>query len=233
MGGAFGGGVPLKQIVPLLDRVAPTVDQANPVNRVVIESLGAYGAGIAATKNQESDVSSKVAYMLSPTEFPTTKEGVTSMLPRNKAKFIRETLPTWNLSRSTPHPFTGQLTTHIFHVSSVVDISNFHVTPNVTITDDEKIGYDMASLQTQQAIQLATAYEFSHHPLSDTCVALEHSVIPKFALPKGSTSELLGLIQVDHSGLGFSDPQTPNRAPGLPIVDSIVETVSRKLGGQP
>jgi hypothetical protein len=82
-----------------------------------------------------------------------------------------------------------------------------------------------------QMIELSIAHEFASHPLSDTCVALEHSVIPKFAMPRGASAEVLTVLQLDHLSLGLSEKRGTDTPPSEAIVDSIMDSVAQRLVG--
>lgn len=228
-GSPFGGGVPMHVLVPLLEIIEPELKNLSLKERLIFSSLMILGGGIADMEDHKT--MEKLIELLTPENLPLIRDGLISMLPSQKEIYLREVMPTWDLTRSTPHPITGKMTTPIFHLSSLADLKNLKVIPHVTIQDDESLAIDQKSIQSLQAAQLSLVQELARHPLSDMCVALEHSVIPEFAKPKGTTTELLALLKVDHINLGLADAQSETTPPSDAIVDSVIDALTQHLQG--
>lgn len=228
VGSPFGGGVPMHAVVPLIDKLTESFDKMTLRDQLIFKGLMLTGSGYSGSSEQLKSVAG-FTELFTPQQFPIVKAGLNTVLPSHRAKFLRNVMPTWDYSRTEAHPFTGKLETPIFHVSASANIAKFKVVPDFTVHDDASFSVQPESVQIMQVAEMAIVKEFARHPVSDMCVALEHSVIPEFAKPKGATTELIALLQMDHLGLGFSD----SLAPGEAIVDSILATVGKKLGGRP
>ncbi len=230
VGSPFGGGLPMKSIVPVFEQTLDRGGQLSPRDQQIFNGLLLYGAGYSGPRD-DLKTAAGVAALLAPDQRPMTRAGLVSILPRERLRILRDVTPRWDLSRLKPHPLTGKKVTPIFHVSAAVDLAEFRVVPEMKISKDSKVQISVASTNVMHIAELALVHELASHPLSDTCIALEHSVIPPASMPKGATAELLSLLKLDHFSLGLSEQPGAHSPPGEAITDSIIDVVGQKLGG--
>lgn len=236
VGSPFGGGLPMNMIEPLVESLAKNRTEMSELNRALLGTMLTFGAG--ASLGNGKSVAQKVIPLYTGPEFETVRAGVRSLVPSVRKKFLYQTVKSWDLSRVNNDPLTGRRELPIFHLGSALDIAKLEAFPTMT-TDNE--GYMIPQSGSQDVTHLAeltSINNFARYPISDSCVALEHAVLPKNIVPKGAAASLLGILSLDHMALGFSStPAAVGQGPrsDLPrtaIVDAILETAIGKMGIQ-
>ena len=131
---------------------------------------------------------------------------------------------------------TSQKEIPIFHVAAALDVAKLEAFPLLTIDRDDYMIVQPGTQDLSQLGEVSSIANFSRFPISDSCVALEHSVLPRDVVPKGSKASLLGVLALDHMALGFTaSPAAPGVSPRseLPrtaIVDAILEAAITRMG---
>lgn len=230
VGSPFGGGLPMKKIVPIFDQLATRYQNLPPQEKLFYSGLVLAGSGDLSNLDQSSTVAG-IAKIFAPDQRETTLNGMKSVLPESRAAKLKNVVSKWNFSRSSNSPISGSRDIPFFHVAGTVDIASFKVVPDINITDSGQTKIEAGDFNSMQAAELAMVEELKRHPFSDMCIALEHAVIPKAYVPKGMKPELLSLLHMDHMSLGFSEKPSNGAPPGEAIVDAIMDVVSQRLGG--
>jgi hypothetical protein len=147
-----------------------------------------------------------------------------SLTPQRRAGFLRADLP----QRKLVGPFGRDI--KFLHVAGILDVARLPGLPIMTVRDDQ-LAIRQDSAAARQVAQLAALPRFAKYPLSDSIVALEHAVLPREMLPKGVSSELIALVNLDHSSLSLSKG-LDGKDIGVPfaeLVDSISEVTARRI----
>jgi hypothetical protein len=146
-------------------------------------------------------------------------------------KFIYEKMKQWDFNRHNADPLTGQKELPIFHVVSTLDVARLTPIPLMTVNNDGAIELDNSSTNPTQLAELAMLTSFRNNPLSDSCVAIQHAVIPRNATPRGASPQLLAIMNLDHMSLGFSKSgaQEKRSMPRVEIVDALIDSMLIQL----
>ena len=232
VGSPYGGGLPIEVAYPLLENIAKKRGQMSPGDRALLNTLITYGAG-AGMQMQETAMAGKMAALLEESEFEVLRGGFKSILPGVRKPFLYDAAKKWDFSRNTTDPLTGKKELPILHIAAVLDVARLKAIPVMTTDANGQIIPQENSLDMSQLSELAMLGPFKKHPLNDSCVAMEHAVIPKNAVPKGASTTLLTVLNFDHMSVGFSKPaKEQNPIPRTEIVDAIIEGAIQKIGVQ-
>jgi len=231
VGSPIGGGLPIRVAQPIIQQVAQKKAAMSPVEQATFNALLTFGSGTPFDSKDSSKVN-KLSALFSDAEFNNLRDGFDSISLTRRKEFVNDEIKTWNFSRSKADPVSGGRDLPIFHVAASVDIARLNPIPNLTVDQSGDVVVDQNSYEVVQLAEMATLTSFRSHPLSDTCVALEHAVIPRDAVPKGASSRLLAILNLDHMRLGLSNPSGTRSSPipNVEIVDSLIEGVMRQLG---
>ena len=230
VGSPFGGGMPIDIAYPLVEGIAKKRSEMSPGDRVLLNNLIAFGAG-AGMQMSETATAAKMAALLEEDQFNVLRGGFRSILPGVRKPFLNTIVRNWNFTRAGPDPLTGKTEVPLLHIAATLDISRLKAVPVMTVDNTGRIVPQENSQDMSQLSELAMLGPFKKHPANDSCVAMEHAVIPKNSVPKGATSTLLAILNLDHMSLGFSAPakeQTP--APRTELVDAIIESAAKTIG---
>ncbi len=236
VGSPFGGGLPMVMIHPLVESLAKNRSEMTEFNRGLLGTMLSFGAG--ASLGNSASVAQKILPMYTGPEFETVRAGIRSLLPSQRKNFLFEKVKSWDLSRSEPDPMTGTRDFPIFHVAAALDVAKLEAFPLLSTDSDGNIVIQSGTQDLTHMGQLTSIINFRRHPISDSCVALEHSVLPVDVVPKGAKASLLGVLALDHMALGFSrrlDALESAPAANLPrtaIVDAILDSASTRMGIQ-
>ncbi len=234
VGSPFGGGLPMNMVHPLIESLAKNRGEMSEFNRSLLGTMLTFGAG--ASLGNSSAVAQKIIPLYTGPEFETVREGVRSLVPSVRKVFLEQKVKTWDLSRPTSDPMTGKRELPIFHMAAVLDIAKLEAFPLTTTDNDGYMITQPGSQDVTHTAELTSITNYNRFPLSDSCVALEHSVLPKGVVPKGSTTSLLGILALDHLALGFSSSSAAgghaprSDLPRTAIVDAILETAINRMG---
>jgi hypothetical protein len=189
-----------------------------------------FGAG-AQINNKTPGTATKFTAMLEEKEFGIVRSGFQSITPAVRKKFIYEKMKQWDFTRHNADPLTGQKELPIFHVVSALDVARLTPIPLMTVNNDGEIVADTTSQSPAQLAELAMLTSFRNNPLSDSCVAIQHAVIPKNAIPRGASPQLLAIMNLDHMSLGFSKSglQEKQSMPRVEIVDALIDSMLLEL----
>lgn len=231
VGSPIGGGLPVSIARPILEQIAKKKAALSPAERATLNTLLTFGSG-SPLDFKNSALAPKLGALLEDRELETLRAGFDSLAPDKRKQFIETELRTWNFTRKNLDPITNLRNLPIFHVAAAVDIAKLDPVPVLTVNSNGDIVTLPSSQNMMHLAELATLTKFRNHPLSDTCVALEHSVIPKGSTPPGAEVKLLAVLNMDHMSLGLSKEgaQTKQSIPHLEIVDSLMEGVMVHLG---
>ncbi len=234
VGSPIGGGLPVSIAKPILEQIAQKKAALSPVERAKLNTLLTFGSG-SPLDFKNSALVPKLGALLEDREFETLRSGFDSLAPDKRKQFLESEVRTWNFTRKNPDPISKSKTLPIFHVAAAVDIAKLDPVPVLTVNSNGDIVPLPSSQNMMHLAELATLTKFRNHPLSDTCVALEHSVIPKGSVPQGADARLLAILNMDHMSLGLSKDgaQLRQSMPHLEIVDSLIEGVMAQLGINP
>jgi hypothetical protein len=230
VGSPIGGGLPISTAKPILEQIAQRKAVMSPADRVTVNTLLTFGAG-SAIDTQNSGMTSKFASLFEDQEFKNLQAGFESLGLETRKKYIYDQIKTWNFGRKNPDPITKSRNLPIFHLAAAVDVARLDPIPYLTVNQNGDIITEPKSQNIMHLAEMALLTKFRNHPLSDTCVALEHAVIPQNAQPAGTSVKLLAVLNLDHMSLGLSKAlkHGKNTVPHLEIVDSIIESVMQSL----
>lgn len=219
----LGGGIPMTLVVPALTKALAARDKilGKPANNPLLQLPGLY---IMA---QDPHVLSQAEFHAQfVAELDQVKGGADSIHPATRKKFLYERLKNADFSRDAEGPLP------VFHLAGVVDVAALHPLPAMTFDDGRIVGVK-GSANGEHLGELAMLPLFRDFPLADTCVALQHAVIPRDALPPGLTSELIGVMQFDHASFRLTAPTNDDRVevPNVAFVDAVLDTVAERLTG--
>lgn len=173
--------------------------------------------------------------LLNPDQSQLVLDGMKSLRFDQRNEFLFSWLAKQDYSRQAD-PVYHRQKLPVFHIAGVVDPAEFRPFPLLTLKDGQLTTKE-GSMNDNQLKEIAFIGGFRDFPINDACVALQHSVIPKKALPKGLESELLGIIKLDHLAiqLGWgSAADGPNATPAMDLVDAVSDTIATRLeGGKP
>jgi hypothetical protein len=231
VGSPIGGGLPVSIAKPILEQIAQKKGTLSPAERVTLNTLLTFGSG-SPVDFKNAGMAEKLGALLGDREFETLRSGFDSLAPEKRKQFIESEVRTWNFTRKNPDPISKSKTLPIFHVAAAVDIAKLDPVPVLTVNSNGDIVPMPSSQNMMHLAEMATLTKFRNHPLSDTCVALEHSVIPKSSVPQGADAKLLAILNMDHMSVGLSKEGAQNKQsiPHLEIVDSLIEGVMVHLG---
>ena len=218
LGTPFGGSVIAEELRSMATWVRHRRD-TDPL------TFAAFRAGFGA---QLSAIGDGGALALLTDNPETYQRAYGSLTPQRRASVLRRELPQKQM--------TGPLGRDIkfLHVAGVLDVAKLPGLPVVTVRE-EQLTVREDSAAARQVAQLAALPRFAKYPLSDSIVALEHAVLPKEMLPKGVSSELIALVNLDHSSLSLSKGPD-GKDIGVPfeeLVDSISEVTARRISNAP
>ncbi len=173
--------------------------------------------------------------LLEPDQTQLVLDGMKSLRLDQRKKFLYSWLAKQDYSRQSD-PVYHRQKLPVFHIAGVVDPGQFRPFPVLTLKDGE-LSIKDDTMDSNQLKEMSFIGGYRDFPLNDACVALQHSVIPKNALPKGLETELLGIIKLDHLTAQFGWGRAadgPNATPAMDLVDAIADTIATRLeGGQP
>lgn len=230
VGSPIGGGLPISIAKPILEQIAQRKAVMSPVDRLSLNTLLTFGAG-SSVDAQSSGMPAKFAALFEDQEFKNLQAGFESLGLETRKKFIYDQIRNWNFARKEPDPVTKACNLPIFHVAAAVDVARLDPIPNLTVNQNGDVVTEPKSQNLMHLAEMILLTKFRNHPLSDTCVALEHAVIPQNAQPAGSSVNLLAVLNMDHMSLGLSKAlkHGKNTIPHLEIVDSLIESVMQSL----
>ena len=230
VGSPIGGGLPTEVVLPALDQFAQKKSQATSTDRDSLNHLLSFGAGVQIN-NRTPGMAAKFTAMLEEKEFGIVRSGFQSITPSVRKKFIYEKMKQWDFTRHNADPLTGKKELPIFHVVSALDVARLTPIPVMTVNNDGEIVADTTSQSPAQLAELAMLTSFRNNPLSDSCVAIQHAVIPKNAIPRGASPQLLAIMNLDHMSLGFSKSglQEKRSMPRVEIVDALIDSMLLEL----
>jgi aspartyl aminopeptidase len=116
-------------------------------------------------------------------------------------------------------------------VSGVVDPSRLESLPILKVKGGKLVAEEGSSDSLHTA-QLAALVAAAEHPLSDSCVALEESLLPvKEAKIAGLNPQLLAVLRMDHLSLRFHRMSSEGKygVPDHAIVDALLSTVAKRI----
>lgn len=231
VGSPIGGGLPISVAKPLLEQVAQKKSALSTTDRATLNALVAFGAG-SPLDSQSVNMASRLSSLLEDQEFRTLQNGFESLDLERRKKFIYEKMKTWDFTRKNQDPITASRQIPIFHVAATTDVARLDPIPNLTVNQNGDIVTDARSQNLMHLAEMVMLTKFRSHPLSDTCVAMEHAVIPANATPAGASVKLLALLKMDHMSLGLSKAlrHGKNQIPHLEIVDSLLEAMMVSMG---
>jgi hypothetical protein len=226
----FGGGLPIEMILPIVESLAQKRSNLPPAERASLNALLAFGAGPGVDMH-DGGMAAKLAALLEEGPFEALQNGLRSMLPGSRKNFLTTVVKNWDFTRTTPDPLTGQKDIPLLHLAAVLDVARLHAIPGATVDSSGHIIPKPNSQDYSQLAEMAMLGAFKKNPLSDTCVALEHAVIPKNVVPKGATSVLMAILNLDHMSIGLSSPgKEAVSRPRTEIVDAIIESATHFAG---
>jgi hypothetical protein len=226
----FGGGLPAKSVSPLIDEIDRLMGDLSDADRLLLAQLMMLQASQGGATLSKS-VSDDALTLLKGSQLKQLRDGFTSLLPSNRYRFLKDRVAKWNLSRTRPHPILNSLSTLVYHVSAIVDLATLKPLPTPYFDADDRLALNTQGLNSMHSVESLLAFEFRQHPLSDMCIALEHSVIPKEFAPKGADIQMLGLLKVDHVANRLSNEGYGDKEPTVEIVDGIMAAITQKLRG--
>jgi len=157
--------------------------------------------------------------------FPEALEGARSMTTSSRAAFIKDELKPGALAR----PDGSKI--NVFQIAGVVDPDRLNGVPELTVKNGRLVP-KAGSSDNLHAGETAALVAATDHPLSDTCVALEDSVLPlSMAEQAGLTPSLVAIARVDHLALRLHRQPGDVRhgVPDHAITDSVFSTVAASL----
>lgn len=230
LGSPIAGGLPIDIAYPLLESLAQRRAELTPMDRTLLNTLIAFGAG-GGLEVQAQSTMAKMAELLEEAQFDVLRGGFRSILPGVRKPYLFSTVKNWDFSRNTMDPLTSRKEIPLLHVGAALDVGKLRAVPVMTVDSNNRIVPQQSSQDLNHLSELAMLGTFKRHPVSDSCVALEHAVIPKNAVPRGATTALLGVLNLDHMSLGFSKPSVEAESvPRVEIVDALIESASQKIG---
>jgi hypothetical protein len=231
-GTPFGGGLPSAVAIPILEKIADTQKDLGPIEAEILVRLAKRLFGQIVEPSDPLTL--KWFDLFSPRMFYTAKNGWQSIRPDIRKQFLSQWLAHQDMSRQ-PDPVTGRAEIPVFHISGLADIASMRGVPVLTVTDSGRITPDMNSFDGNQTFELGSLPLFALHPMQDTCVSLEHSIIPKSMTPANVRTELVTLIQGDHTAMRFTpggaflNSSMTERIPSIPFVDTMMDYLARHL----
>lgn len=230
VGSPIGGGLPVSVAKPILEQIAQKKAVMLPSERATVNSLLTFGAG-SEVETQSQPMASKLAALFEDQEFKNLQAGFDSLGLETRKKFIYEQTRSWNFTRKNPDPITKLRQLPIFHVAATVDVAKLDPIPNLTVNQNGHIVMDPKSHNLMHLAEMVMLTKFRNHPLGDSCVALEHAVLPANAQPAGASVKLLAILNMDHMSLGLSKAHRHGKftIPHLEIVDSLIEGMMQSL----
>lgn len=227
-GTPIGGSSAITMLEPAIKRVASAVGRTSgKLLDYATAQPWAYLMTPAAYLVDDEMVAIKVAKLLTREESAQIAQGAAGMKPSVREDYLYKTIRNADFSRADGRSIP------IFHSAAVVDIATMEPWPILTV-ESGKLTFAENSFNTDHLGELGFTPVMRDFPLNDTCVALQHSVIPRDAVPEGLTSELIALFAFDHSAHRLTPlPGKQWDVPHLEAVDALIETMVIKLeGGQ-
>ena len=157
--------------------------------------------------------------------FSKFREGAHALTSKNRARYLAGAL--------TPNAYLrpNGSKIDIFQVSGVVDPSRLESLPILKVKGGKLVAEEGSSDSLHTA-QLAALVAAAEHPLSDSCVALEESLLPvKEAKIAGLNPQLLAVLRMDHLSLRFHRMSSEGKygVPDHAIVDALLSTVAKRI----
>jgi hypothetical protein len=224
MGAPLGGSMTMLMLDPLVQNLAKTISGVTGVaakfaNRLPLEYLLTSAAYYVDQDGQPA----QIARLLTPTEVNQVSAGSQAMLPLARQEYLNTTVKPADFYRAdgTSIPF--------FQGVALANIADLNAVPLMTLEKGELVWKPDTFISDHMA-ELGFSIMMKDFPLSDTCVALQHAVLPKNAIPKGLSPELLAVMTFDHASFRFT-PLTGVKweVPHLALVDSLLAAVATKL----
>lgn len=225
-GAPIGGSSAITMLEPAIKRVASAVGRTSErfLDFANVQPW-AYMLTPAAYLVDNELAAIKVARLLTPAESAQVAQGAAEMTPSVRKSYLYNTMLTADFSRDDGR------TIPIFHSAAVVDVATMEPWPLLTVKDGRLMFADN-SFNADHLGEMAFTPVMGNYPLNDTCVPLEHSVIPRDAVPEGLSSELVALFAFDHSSHRLTPlPGKQWEVPHLEVVDTLIETMVIKLEG--
>jgi hypothetical protein len=220
----FGGGIPNEQVYKYLSKILDKFDQLTLQERLYLTGIMMTASGTQIVA-ENKELIEKFKSVFGRSERLKTLAGVNSLRISIKQKFLKNVVSKWDLTRKTPHILTGKLETEIVHLAAISDITQLNITPSFKIDEAGHLSFDITKLNASEAAEFLATDSFARYPIADTCVALEHAVIPTQYKPKGLSNHLIGVLKSDHLALSLDKP-TDTAA-----VDAIIATALAKWEG--
>lgn len=214
LGSPIGGSPMGMRLLPLLDRVEAKFGKNMTLAKAI--ALGV----IASVLGEDAS-----AFIEARLDMDLVREAYSTLLPETRQKFLEGEFARRDYRRS------NGTSVPVYHVAGVVDLARMPNLPKLTVDAE---GWTVPVMNKSGATSLAEASwvrDFNDYPFSDTVVPLQSAVIPANAMPVGLKSELIGMINVDHSSMGFGGVLGTANDPVGPAVgaDSIFEVLAKRL----
>lgn len=160
------------------------------------------------------------------TDIESIKRVYLALTPGLRKEYLSNVFRHYDFRRGTSEPI------FVFHLAGILNVADMPGLPQFTLRNGS-LAISESSTQSRQTFELLFLPFFGRYPVSDSCVALQHSVIPKFAVPMGLKTELVGTLNLDHASLGLSrvEPVNQREMPYEAITDAILATVARRMKG--
>ena len=223
-GSPIGGSMTILMLNPLIQKIASQVaGQTSQLESFASAQPWAALMTPAGYLLDGETASVKIAKLMQPDQLALVVRGADEMMPATRKNYLFNEFKEADFSRDSGTAIP------VFHTSALADIATMRPWPRLTVKDD-RLQFQMSTLNADHMAELAFAPMMKDYPLSDTCVALEHSVIPSSAAPDGLAPQFLSTMKFDHATFRYS-PLVGSHwdVPHLEIVDSILETVASKM----
>jgi hypothetical protein len=181
-------------------------------------------AALAPAMNWQETLAEFGRYMIGDA-MTTVAAGAKSLRPDQRMSWLQDRFHRADMKREELAGFRKS-TIPVFHLSALTHMGELRALPALTYRDGLVI--DERSFSFDDTKQFPLSFMSMNYAINDTCVALEHSVLPKKYLPGGVESELIGILRSDHLAMGLSQTKDSGIPPSL-IVDAVTEAVVERL----
>ena len=229
----IGGGMAAVGALPLIQTVFSsdpnsTFGSYNYLVGTFLENFGPLNS-----EGSASDILGKMKSIMGPKNADIMNKGFKSLMPDVRQDFLRNTFASWNFSKTQLDPVTNSKESKVFHATGLSIIDDTEVVPELFFDSSGQLQVDTAKVDAGGAAIFGTIPQARDYPLNDSCVALEHSVIPKQYLPTGLDSSFLGALHAYHTNVGImpslENPGNILKMPGTIIIDSYLSLIAKRL----
>lgn len=224
MGSPISGSMTMLMLDPVVQKIASTVSSlTTPLSEYAKKLPLQYLMTPASYLIDQTSQPIQIAALMAPKELEQVSQGSKAMLPQARKDYVYNTLKVADYSRSDGTPIP------VYHGIALADLGDFKPVPLLTLKEG-RLTWKENSHNSDHLAEMGFGAMLKDFPLGDTCVAMQHAVIPKDAVPKGLKPEVFALMTFDHGSLRFTPLEgASSEVPNVAVVDALVSSLAVKM----